>query len=140
MAEETPSYQKTIVGSEEWCALPDLQIPAMKARIDSGAKTSSVHASNIQTFKRDNATWISFDIHPLQSNRSVTTRCEAKVVDRRIVKSSNGESEKRYVIATTLSLGGKQWEIDLTLANRDSMGFRMLIGREAMHVFRLSGR
>ncbi|MEJ2681586.1 MAG: 30S ribosomal protein S6--L-glutamate ligase [Gammaproteobacteria bacterium] len=133
MSEETPSYQKTIVGSEEWCELPDLNIPAVKARIDSGAKTSCVHASNIQTFKRDNTAWVRFDVHPLQSSRSTTTQCEARVLDRRIVKSSNGESEKRYVISTTLSLGGKQWDIELTLANRDSMGFRVLIGREAMN-------
>lgn len=133
MTDETPSYQKTIVGSEEWCGLPGLNIPAIKARIDSGARTSCIHASNIQTFKRDNAAWVSFDVHPLQSNRSVTTRCEAKVLDRRLIKSSNGEGEKRYVISTKLTMGGKSWDIQLTLANRDSMGFRMLVGREAMN-------
>jgi len=124
---------KTIVGSEEWCGLTDLGIPAIKARVDSGAKTSSIHASNIQSFKRDNATWVSFDVYPLQNNRSITKRVEAKVLDRRMIKSSNGESNKRYVIQTSLSIGGKQWPIELSLANRDTMGFRMLLGREAMN-------
>ncbi len=121
-----------VVGSEEWCAFPSLSIPAIKARVDSGAKTSSVHAVNIQPFKRDGIPWVSFDMHPLQKNLKVTVRCEAKVVDRRTIKSSSGDAEKRYVIRVPLQLGGDIWEIELTLTNRDSMGYRMLLGREAM--------
>ncbi|HEY5734388.1 MAG TPA: 30S ribosomal protein S6--L-glutamate ligase [Gammaproteobacteria bacterium] len=124
---------KIIVGSSEWCGLPDLGIPAIKARVDSGAKTSSIHAFNIKTFKRHGITWVGFDIHPLQHDRKTSVHCESQVIGRRIVKSSNGTSEKRYVIQATLNIAEQSWEIELTLTNRDSMGFRMLLGREAMH-------
>ncbi len=123
---------KIIVGSEEWCSFPSLGIPAIKARIDSGAKTSSIHAFNIHTFRRDGVLWASFEVHPLQKNRRVVLRCERPVVDKRSVKSSTGVAETRYVIATQLKLEDQLWEIELTLANRDSMGYRMLLGREAM--------
>lgn len=123
---------KTLVGSEEWCGLPDLNVPAIKCRVDSGAKTSSIHAFNIQVFKKGGRDWVSFEVHPVQENRKVVVRCEAPVVDRRSVKSSTGIKEKRYVIRSTLELGNDSWEIELTLSNRDSMGFRMLLGREAM--------
>ena len=123
---------KIIVGSEEWCAFPSLSIPAIRARVDSGAKTSSIHAFNITAFKRDNAPWVSFEVHPLQRNRNTVVRCEAAVIDRRNIKSSNGTVEKRYVIRTPLSIGDTSWDIELTLTNRDSMGYRMLLGREAM--------
>lgn len=124
---------KIIVGSEEWCGFPKLGIPAIKARVDSGAKTSAIHAFNIQTFKRNNKTWVSFEVHPVQNNRRISVRCEMPIVDRRVIKSSTGVSEKRYVIRTPIQLGESTWEIDLTLANRDSMGYRMLLGREAMN-------
>ena len=80
---------KLLIGSEEWCAFPSLGIPAIKARVDSGAKTSCVHAVNIQTFKRNGANWVSFEVHPVQDNRRVVARCEAPVVDRRTVRSSS---------------------------------------------------
>ncbi|MBS99223.1 MAG: 30S ribosomal protein S6--L-glutamate ligase [Oceanospirillaceae bacterium] len=121
-----------IIGSEEWCAFPELGLPAIKARIDSGAKTSSIHAFNIQTFRRDSKLWVSFEVHPLQNNRRTSIRCERPVVDKRSVKSSSGISETRYVISVPLQLGDECWDIELTLANRDSMGYRMLLGREAM--------
>lgn len=121
-----------IIGGEEWCAFSGLNIPAIKARVDSGARTSAIHASNIQKFSRKGEKWVSFEVHPVQETRRITLRCEAKVVDHRNVKSSSGISEKRYVIRTLMSMGNHQWEIELTLANRDSMGFRMLLGREAM--------
>ncbi len=124
---------KMIVGSEEWCAMPGLSIPVIKARIDSGARTSSIHAFNIQPFKKNGEAWISFEVHPLQQNRSTIIRTEAEVHDRRVVKSSSGDSEKRYVIKTILNLGDESWEIEVTLSNRDSMGYRMLLGREAMN-------
>jgi len=124
---------KIIVGSQEWCGFPDLGVPAIKARVDSGATTSSIHAFNIHLFKRHGESWVSFEVHPLQSNRRTTLKCEARVVDRRMIRSSSGITEKRYVISTPLSLGYRVWDIELTLANRDSMGFRMLLGRQAMH-------
>ena len=123
---------KIIVGSQEWCGFPELGVPAIKARVDSGAKTSSIHAFNIQPFKRHGESWVSFEVHPLQGNRRTTMKCESMVIDRRIIKSSAGIKEKRYVISTPLSLGYRVWDIELTLANRDSMGYRMLLGRRAM--------
>ena len=129
----TDTDTKIIVGSEEWCGFPDLGVPAIKVRVDSGAKTSSIHAFNIQPFKRHGESWVSFEVHPLQSNRRTTMKCESKVIDRRLIRSSSGIAEKRYVISTPLSLGYRVWDIELTLANRDSMGYRMLLGREAMN-------
>lgn len=124
--------EKIIVGSEEWCSFPQLGISAIKARIDSGAKTSAVHALKIQPFKRDGQPWVSFEIHPIQQNRNTTVRCEARILDTRTVRSSSGEAEKRYVVKTMMSIGNHEWEVELTLTNRDSMGYRMLLGREAM--------
>jgi ribosomal protein S6--L-glutamate ligase len=126
------SEERIIVGSEEWCVFPSLNIPAIKARVDSGAKTSAIHAFNIQAFRRDDEEWVSFFVHPLQNDRKSVVRCEAPVVDRRIVKSSTGTAEKRFVIRTAIELGDNYWEVELTLTNRDSMGYRMLLGREAM--------
>ncbi|MEM8534270.1 MAG: 30S ribosomal protein S6--L-glutamate ligase [Chloroflexota bacterium] len=123
---------KMIVGSEEWCGLPSLGIPAIKARVDSGAKTSSLHAFNVQSFTRNGKTWVSFEVHPVQNSRRVIIRCEAPIVDRRSVKSSSGVSDKRFVIRVPVKIGPESWDIEVTLANRDSMGFRMLLGREAM--------
>lgn len=124
---------KMIVGSEEWCALPGLKIPAIKARIDSGAKTSSIHALNIKSYTRDKETWVNYEIFPIQGNRNISVRCVSKVVDHRIVKSSSGSTEKRYVIITPVTIGTQTFDIEMTLANRNSMGFRMLLGREAMY-------
>ena len=123
---------KTLIGNQEWCAFPDLGVPAIKARIDSGAKTSSIHAFNINRFRRNGEAWVSFEVHPLQNNRNAVIRCEKPIVDKREIKSSTGIPETRYVVKTTLKLGSDAWEIELTLANRDSMGFRLLLGREAM--------
>lgn len=123
---------KIIVGSEEWCSLPELGIKAIKARVDSGATTSSIHAINISTFKRNGSTWVSYEVHPIQGSRKVTLHCESKLIDRRVIKSSNGETERRYVIRERMQLGDQSWDVDLTLTNRANMGFRMLLGREAM--------
>src|SRR6056300_1619196 len=109
---------KIVVGSEEWCSLPMLSLPAVKARVDSGAKTSALHAFNIRTFTRNGEQWVSFDMHPIQKNDVTIIRCEAPVVDRRSVKSSSGTSERRYVIKTPIHIGGHQWDIELTLTNR----------------------
>ncbi|MGH8557680.1 MAG: RimK family alpha-L-glutamate ligase, partial [Methylococcales bacterium] len=125
--------KKIIVGSEEWCSFHALGVPFIKARVDSGAKTSSIHAFNVQTFKRNQVPWVSFEVYPLQNDRRTVIRCEQAIFDRRTVKSSNGNSEKRYVILTPMTLSGHSWDVELTLSNRDSMGYRMLLGREAMH-------
>ena len=124
--------RKLIVGSEEWCSLPGLGLPVIKARVDSGAATSSLHAFNIVPFQRDGALWISFEVHPLQNDRSVVVRHEAPVLEQRGVRNTSGISEARYVIQEELVLGEQRWPIELTLTNRDAMGYRMLLGREAM--------
>ena len=123
---------KVILGSEEWFSFPDLGIPTIKARVDSGAKTSALHAINIAPFIKDENNWVKFDINPIQNDLKTIIHCEAPLVDKRIVKSSSGYREQRYVIQTTLDIGTTSWTIEMTLTNRDSMGFRMLLGREAM--------
>jgi ribosomal protein S6--L-glutamate ligase len=123
---------KIILGSEEWCSFPELGIPTIKARVDSGAKTSALHAINIAPFKKETQNWVKFDINPIQNNVKTVIHCEAPLVDKRIVKSSSGFREERYVIQTNLEIGNTNWAIEMTLTNRDSMGFRMLLGREAM--------
>ncbi len=123
---------KIILGSEEWCSFPELGIPAIKARVDSGAKTSALHAINISPFVKDGINWVKFDINPIQNNLKTVIHCEALLIDKRVVKSSSGFREQRYVIQTNITIGGDIWSIEMTLTNRDSMGFRMLLGREAM--------
>lgn len=123
---------KTVVGSEEWVSLSELSIPYVKARVDSGAKTSSLHAINIQPFQKDNETWVNFDVFPLQNDGKRKISCKALVIDKRVVKSSSGNREHRYVVRTAISLNDETWDVELTLTNRDSMGYRMLLGREAM--------
>ena len=123
---------KIIIGKEEWCGLPELSLPIIKARIDSGAKTSALHAFNINPFEEDGKRYVHFDIHPLQKDNRTIKSCRALVVDQRSIKSSTGVAEKRFVIKTPITLGKETWNIEITLANRDSMGFRMLIGREAL--------
>lgn len=123
---------KIILGSEEWCSFPELGIPTIKARVDSGAKTSALHAINIAPFKKEGQNWVKFDINPIQNNVKTIIHCEAPLVDKRIVKSSSGFREERHVIQTQLEIGNSKWLIEMTLTNRDSMGFRMLLGREAM--------
>lgn len=124
---------KIIIGSEEWVQLPKLNIPAIKVRVDSGAKTSALHAVNIEPFVKDGEHWVRFDVYPLQVNGKTLRHCEAVIADKRIIKSSTGTKESRYVIKTTLVFGEDAWEIEVTLTNRDSMGYRMLLGREAMN-------
>ena len=123
---------KTVVGSEEWVSLSKLKIPYVKARVDSGAKTSSLHATNIQPYQKDNETWVNFDVFPIQNDGKRKISCKALVVDKRVVKSSSGDREERFVVRTEISLNEQKWDIELTLTNRDSMGYRMLLGRQAM--------
>jgi hypothetical protein len=120
------------IGWREWVGLPDLSIRSIKAKIDTGARSSCLHAFDIEPFIRDDCQWVRFDVHPIQRNDRLVKRCEAAVFDRRHVRSSNGLTSERFVIQTTLMLVGQRVPIELTLANRDAMGFRMLIGREAM--------
>jgi len=122
-----------VIGSEEWCVFENLGIPAIKARVDSGAKTSSIQATNAKVIGRGGQEFVKFEVNPLQDNRSINIECEAKLVDRRIVKSSSGIAEERFVIKTPVTIGEDVFDIELTLANRDTMEFRMLLGREALN-------
>ncbi len=127
-----PGDARILVGNREWCALPELGIPAIKARVDSGAKTSSLHAFNLETFERDGQTWVRFEVHPVQKSQRISIWVEAPVIDRRRVRSSHRDIEQRCVIRSLLRLGGAEWPVEITLTNRDSMGYRMLLGRQAM--------
>ena len=122
-----------IVGSDEWCTFKRLGIPAIKARVDSGAKTSSIHASNIEIFSKNGVDWVRFEVDPIQDHPHVLVQCEAKLLRRKVVKSSMGASEERLMIRTPLTLGGDTFSIKLTLASRDTMNYRMLLGREALN-------
>ncbi len=133
MEKKAKSNNLEIIGSEEWCVFETLGIPAIKARVDSGAKTSSIQAANIKIVHRGAHEWVKFEVNPLQENRSISVECEAKLVDRRTVKSSSGISEERLVIKVPVKLGTSTFDIELTLANRDAMEFRMLLGREALN-------
>lgn len=122
-----------IIGSVEWCAFENLGIPAIKARVDSGAKTSSIQATNIKVVNKGAQEWVKFEVIPLQENRSIAIECQARLVDRRMIKSTSGISEERLVVKTPVTLGKETFDIELTLANRDTMEFRMLLGREALN-------
>lgn len=122
-----------IIGGEEWCVFEELGIPAIKARVDSGAKTSSIQANNVKVYNKGSEEWVRFEVNPIQENRSVTITCEAPLVDRRTVKSSVGISEERLVVKTAIKLGDNIHSVELTLANRDTMEYRMLLGREALN-------
>lgn len=121
-----------IIGWREWVGLPDLEVLSIKAKIDTGARTSALHAHNLIEEARPDGHWASFIIHPLQRRRMPAIACTARIIDRRRVLSSNGQAERRPVIRSRLQLGGAVYEIEITLTNRDQMGFRMLIGRQAL--------
>lgn len=121
-----------ILGWEEWIALPDLGLPAVKAKVDTGARTSALHASSIEPFGSASAPMVRFVVHPHPARANLAVTCTAPVVGRRDVTSSNGDSESRYVIATTIRVGGHSWPIEVTLTNRETMSYRMLLGRQAI--------
>ena len=125
--------QDLTFGWEEWVALPQLGLPAIKAKVDTGARTSALHAHDIEVFGSQSKPKVRFNVHPISGRDDISITCSAPIVDRREVTSSNGESEHRFVIATTLDVGGTQWPIDITLTNRATMQSRMLLGRQALN-------
>ncbi len=120
-----------IIGWREWVHFPDLANIMIKAKVDTGARSSSLHAFNLVTFERDGQEWVRFAIHPLQDSREGSIDVESRVMEHRSVRSSNGKSTIRPVISANITLLDITWPIEITLANRDEMGFRMLLGREA---------
>ena len=123
---------KTVIGWREWVTLPDLAISHIKAKVDTGAKTSALHAFYVTPFDRDGEPWVRFGVHPLQSSVAQVVECEARVKDVRRVTDSGGHAEMRPVIETTLLVQGEERVIELTLTDRENMMFRMLLGRSAL--------
>lgn len=129
----TPDEQRTLVGWREWIHLPDLLEDGwIKAKVDTGARTSALHAWDVERFQRDGTTWVRFLLHPRQHDDDHVVRAEARLLEEREVRSSNGDVEVRPVVHTTLALAGRRHDIELTLTKRDQMGFRMLLGRTGM--------
>ncbi len=120
------------IGWEEWVSLPALGLPALRAKIDTGARTSALHAFDIEAFGPSSAPKVRFAIHPIPGRDDVSIPCSAPIIDRREVTSSNGESEWRYVIASEIVLGGHRWPIEVTLTDRSQLTYRMLLGRQAL--------
>ena len=125
-------HGKITLGWREWVALPDLSIKKIKAKIDTGARTSALHAFRLDTFKENGQLKVSFSVHPKQRQTIITKDCMADVIDYRWVSDSGGHREQRYVIHTTLVIGKIPQVIELTLTNRDDMKFRLLLGRTAL--------
>ncbi|HSF91528.1 MAG TPA: RimK/LysX family protein, partial [Paracoccaceae bacterium] len=121
------------LGWEEWVSLPDLGLPALKAKVDTGARTSALHAFNIEPFGKSTRPRVRFCVQPVPERPDIYITCSADVVDRREITSSNGETEQRYVISSVISVAGRSWPIEVTLTDRGSMAYRMLIGRQALN-------
>jgi len=132
----TPAGKKrkkpTLIGWREWVGLPELGVQMVKAKIDTGARSSALHAWNIKPFEKDGAPWVAFELHPMQRDNHVVIECAAPLLGKRRVRSSSGVIQTRFAIETVLELGVRRWPIEITLTNRDEMGFRMLLGRTAL--------
>ncbi|KAI95263.1 30S ribosomal protein S6 modification protein RimK [Rhodomicrobium udaipurense JA643] len=121
-----------VLGWREWVALPELGLPAVKAKIDTGARTSALHAFSIETFGPIDAPRVRFGVHPADYSDDIEIWCTAKIVDRRMVRSSNGQAENRFIIETPIKIGDREWPIEISLSNRYTMAHRMLLGRTAL--------
>ncbi|MDZ7924871.1 MAG: ATP-dependent zinc protease [Marinagarivorans sp.] len=127
-----PCESKIIIGSLETCDLPQLGISNLQIRVDTGAKTSSLHVDNIKGYKKSGKPWVKFDLHPDIYNVNSIVTCDTAICDIRRIKSSNGDAQERYVIKTPIQLGSMSWPIEITLTDRSDMSYLMLFGREGM--------
>ncbi len=121
------------IGWREWLSIPDLGIPHIKAKVDTGARTSALHTGGLEVYNDDNGTErVRFMVHPIQNNDDIFVECDCPVAAQKSVKDSGGHEEIRPFIRVPVTLGDTEWEIDFSLTNRDNMKFRMLLGRTAM--------
>ena len=127
-----PTHSNTLSGWREWVQLPEVGVPWIKAKLDTGAQTSSIHAYDVEAFDRDGTAWVKFRIRPWQRSDADEVEIERPVHDVRRVRSSSGHVQERFVVLMPLVLVGFEVTAEVTLSNRDAMGFRMLIGREAL--------
>lgn len=121
--------QLPILGWREWVALPELGVERLRCKVDTGAKTSALHAFYVEEFKKDGVEMVRFGLHPDQESTEREVHCEAVIIDRRDVTDSGGHTESRYVIQTNIVLSTMTWTIEINLTNRDTMRYRMLLGR-----------
>lgn len=124
--------KQQVVGWREWVALPDLGVPAIKAKNDTGARTSALHTFELNRVKENGKDLVKFQLHPLRKRSDIVINCKSEIIDVRSVKDSGGHKEERYIINTKIALNDLIWEIELSLTNREDMLFRMLLGRTAM--------
>ncbi|CAL1240013.1 ATP-dependent zinc protease family protein [Candidatus Methylocalor cossyra] len=128
-----PECARLVIGWREWVRLDSLGLPPIKAKIDTGARTSALHAFKLTTFLRGGSRWVRFSIHPFQHDLSVVRSCEAPVVDRRAIADSGGHRQIRYIVQSDITLGNQTWSIELSLTRRETMRFRLLLGRTALN-------
>lgn len=128
----TSDLSYTLAGWREWVSLPGVGVPWIKAKLDTGARSSAIHAFDLEELEKDGATWVRYSVHPWQKSDADAVAVESPVVDVRHVRSSSGHADERYVVMMDLSLMGRTITAEMTLSRRDEMGFRMLVGREAL--------